>query len=104
MFVRRFFCGFFMVICCFACGIYVDTFVLDLTKALITDTEARGISTPSRPLFLGFHKQRDNRNMVLEEIRSFRKQGDEVDNGEMYVGGHTEASDDRDEVEPVTDK
>src|SRR4051812_9203342 len=35
-----------------------------------------------------FHKQMDNRIKLLEEILSFRMQGVEFDNGDMYVDGH----------------
>src|SRR5262249_13975546 len=42
---------------------------------------------------LGFHKQMDNRIKLLEEILSFRMQGVEFDNGDMYVDGHKAASD-----------
>src|SRR5437667_339107 len=44
-----------------------------------------------------FHKQMDNRIKLLEEILSFRMQGVEFDNGDMYVDGHKAASDVRDE-------
>src|SRR2546423_4896397 len=47
---------------------------------------------------LGFHKQMDNRIKLLEEILSFRMQGVEFDNGDMYVDGHKAASDVRDEL------
>ncbi|ENH11855.1 replication-associated A domain protein, partial [Escherichia coli P0302308.12] len=40
---------------------------------------------------LGFHKQMDNRIKLLEEILSFRMQGVEFDNGDMYVDGHKAA-------------
>src|SRR5690242_14072300 len=40
-----------------------------------------------------FHKQMDNRIKLLEEILSFRMQGVEFDNGDMYVDGHKAASD-----------
>src|SRR2546430_14798757 len=53
---------------------------------------------------LGFHKQMDNRIKLLGEILSFRMQGVEFDNGEMYVGGHKAASDVRDEFVSVTEK
>src|SRR5207249_12212163 len=43
------------------------------------------------PIF-GFHKQMDNRIKLLEEILSFRMQGVEFDNGDMYVDGHKAAS------------
>src|SRR5205807_1183473 len=47
---------------------------------------------------LGFHKQMDNRLKLLEEILSFRMQGVEFDNGDLYVDGHNAASDVRDEL------
>src|SRR5207247_3452383 len=52
----------------------------------------------------GFHKQMDNRIKLLEEILSFRMQGVEFDNGDMYVDGHKAASDVRDEFVSVTEK
>src|SRR5207248_9742256 len=51
-----------------------------------------------------FHKQMDNRIKLLEEILSFRMQGVEFDNGDMYVDGHKAASDVRDEFVSVTEK
>src|SRR5437660_2926394 len=42
----------------------------------------------SQSPMLGFHKQMDNRIKLLEEILSFRMQGVEFDNGDMYVDGH----------------
>src|SRR5436853_581390 len=53
---------------------------------------------------LGFHKQMDNCIKLLEEILSFRMQGVEFDNGDMYVDGHKAASDVRDEFVSVTEK
>src|SRR5688572_23457817 len=53
---------------------------------------------------LGFHKQMDNRIKLLDEILSFRMQGVEFDNGDMYVDGHKAASDVRDEFVSVTEK
>src|SRR5436853_372219 len=53
--------------------------------------EACGISTLSQSPMLGFHKQMDNRIKLLEEILSFRMQGVEFDNGDMYVDGHKAA-------------
>src|SRR3712207_339899 len=58
----------------------------------------------SRNAMLGFHKQMDNRIKLLEEILSFRMQGVEFDNGDMYVDGHKAASDVRDEFVSVTEK
>src|SRR5690625_6804044 len=46
---------------------------------------------------LCFHQQMDNLIKLLEEILSFRMQGVEFDNGDMYVDGHKAASDVRDE-------
>src|SRR5205823_9565301 len=66
--------------------------------------EACGISTLSQSPMLGFHKQMDNRIKLLEEILSFRMQGVEFDNGDMYVDGHKAASDVRDEFVSVTEK
>src|SRR5207249_6584391 len=65
---------------------------------------ACGISTLSQSPMLGFHKQMDNRIKLLEEILSFRMQGVEFDNGDMYVDGHKAASDVRDEFVSVTEK
>src|SRR5437762_13939108 len=69
-----------------------------------SDLEACGISTLSQSPMLGFHKQMDNRIKLLEEILSFRMQGVEFDNGDMYVDGHKAASDVRDEFVSVTEK
>src|SRR5205807_9545976 len=56
-------------------------------SALKPAIEACGISTLSQSPMLGFHKQMDNRIKLLEEILSFRMQGVEFDNGDMYVDG-----------------
>src|SRR5436190_15897158 len=76
----------------------------DLIEALKPAIEACGISTLSQSPMLGFHKQMDNRIKLLEEILSFRMQGVEFDNGDMYVDGHKAASDVRDEFVSVTEK
>src|SRR5205823_14944397 len=65
--------------------------------------DALPISLSQSPM-LGFHKQMDNRIKLLEEILSFRMQGVEFDNGDMYVDGHKAASDVRDEFVSVTEK
>src|SRR5256714_10074372 len=70
-------------------------------EALKPAIEACGISTLSQSPMLGFHKQMDNRIKLLEEILSFRMQGVEFDNGDMYVDGHKAASDVRDEFVSV---
>src|SRR5437763_1539024 len=62
------------------------------------------IFTLSQSPMLVFHKQMDNRIKLLEEILSFRMQGVEFDNGDMYVDGHKAASDVRDEFVSVTEK
>src|SRR5207248_11606653 len=72
-------------------------------EALKPAIEACGISTLSQSPMLGFHKQMDNRIKLLEEILSFRMQGVEFDNGDMYVDGHKAASDVRDEFVSVTE-
>src|SRR6266508_739311 len=64
---------------------------------------ARSCTLPLSPM-LGFHQQMDNRLKLLEEILSFRMQGVEFDNGDMYVDGHKAASDVRDEFVSVTEK
>src|SRR5205823_10421993 len=69
---------------------------LERIEALKPAIEACGISTLSQSPMLGFHKQMDNRIKLLEEILSFRMQGVEFDNGDMYVDGHKAASDVRD--------
>src|SRR5699024_11795113 len=77
----------------------VSAFLLNRSSdlALKPAIEACGISTLSQSPMLGFHKQMDNRIKLLEEILSFRMQGVEFDNGDMYVDGHKAASDVRDE-------
>src|SRR5665809_111437 len=81
-----------------------DYFDFDRIEALKHAIEACGISTLSQSPMLGFHKQMDNRIKLLEEILSFRMQGVEFDNGDMYVDGHKAASDVRDEFVSVTEK
>src|SRR5262249_61388188 len=68
-------------------------FDFERIEALKPAIEACGISTLSQSPMLGFHKQMDNRIKLLEEILSFRMQGVEFDNGDMYVDGHKAASD-----------
>src|SRR5258708_10490215 len=55
-----------------------------------------GLGIPAEPLFRSIK--------LLEEILSFRMQGVEFDNGDMYVDGHKAASDVRDEFVSVTEK
>src|SRR4051812_49669329 len=81
----------------------VSAFLLNRSSDLPA-IEACGISTLCQSPMLGFHKQMDNRIKLLEEILSFRMQGVEFDNGDMYVDGHKAASDVRDEFVSVTEK
>src|SRR5258706_13912780 len=81
-----------------------DYFDFERIEALKPDIDDCGISTISQSPMLGFHKQMDNRSKLLEEILSFRMQGVEVDNGDMYVDGHKAAYDVRDEFVSVTEK
>src|SRR5207244_314527 len=69
-----------------------DYFIFERIESLKPAIEACGISTLSQSPMLGFHKQMDNRIKLLEEILSFRMQGVEFDNGDMYVDGHKAAS------------
>src|SRR5205807_10323583 len=85
-------------------GRYVGYFDVYSIEALKHAIEACGISTLSQCPMFGFHKQMDNRIKLLEEILSFRMQGVEVDNGDMYVDGHKAASDVREELVSVTEK
>src|SRR2546428_550677 len=96
--------GFFMVRSYYPSECHADYFDFERIEALKPAIEACGISTLSQSLMLGFHKQMDNRIKLLEEILSFRMQGVEFDNGDMYVDGHKAASDVRDEFVSVTEK
>src|SRR5437762_4320408 len=96
--------GFFMVRSYYPSECHADYFDFERIEALKPAIEACGISTLSQSPMLGFHKQMDNRIKLLEEIPSFRMQGVEFDNGDMYVDGHKAASDVRDEFVSVTEK
>src|SRR4051794_1015893 len=72
-----------------------------INASLNAATSTRAVS--SNPNFVTRH-QMDNRIKLLEEILSFRMQGVEFDNGDMYVDGHKAASDVRDEFVSVTEK
>src|SRR5438552_1309567 len=96
--------GFFMVRSYYPSECHADYFDFERIEALKPAIEACGISTLSQSPMLGFHKQMDNRIKLLEEILSFRMQGVEFDNGDMYVDGHKAASDLRDEFVSVTEK
>src|SRR5205809_6646727 len=96
--------GFFMVRSYYPSECHADYFDFERIEALKPAIEACGISTLSQSPMLGFHKQMDNRIKLLEEILSFRMQGVDFANGDMYVDGHTAASDVRDEFVSVTEK
>src|SRR5436305_1267211 len=83
--------GFFMVRSYYPSECHADYFDFERIEALKPAIEACGISTLSQSPMLGFHKQMDNRIKLLEEILSFRMQGVEFDNGDMYVDGHKAA-------------
>src|SRR5438128_857623 len=89
--------GFFMVRSYYPSECHADYFDFERIEALKPAIEACGISTLFQSPMLGFRKQMDNRIKLLEEILSFRMQGVEFDNGDMYVDGHKAASDVRDE-------
>src|SRR5690625_5701942 len=77
--------GFFMVRSYYPSECHADYFDFERIEALKPAIEACGISTLSQSPMLGFHYQMDNRIKILEEILSFRMQGDEFVNGDMYV-------------------
>src|SRR5947207_1457585 len=80
--------GFFMVRSYYPSECHADYFDFERIEALKPAIEACGISTLSQSPMLGFLKQMDNRIKLLEEILSFRMQGVEFDNGDMYVDGY----------------
>src|SRR5690625_7385239 len=90
--------GFFMVRSYYPSECHADYFDFERIEALKPASEACGISTLSQSPMLGFHKLMDNRIKLLEEILSFRMQGVEFDNCDMYVDVHKAASDVSDEV------
>src|SRR5699024_10998423 len=96
--------GFFMVRSYYPSECHADYFDFERIEALKPAIEACGISTLSQSPMLGFHKQMDNRIKLLGEILSFRMQGVELEDGDMYVGGHKAASDVRDAFVSVTER
>src|SRR5690625_3605622 len=84
--------GFFMVRSYYPSECHADYFDFERIEALKPAIEACGISTLSYCPMLGFHKPMDNRIKLLEEILSFRVQGVECDNGDLYVDGHQAGS------------
>src|SRR2546429_313709 len=96
--------GFFMVRSYYPSECHADYFDFEPNEAPKPDIEACGISNLTQSPILGFHKQMDNHIQLLGEVLSFRMQGVEFDNGDMYVDGHKGASCVRDEVVSVTEK
>src|SRR2546429_9796199 len=96
--------GFFMVRSYYPSECHADYFDFERIEALKPAIEACGISTLSQSPMLGFHKQMDNRIKLLAEILSFRMHGVAFDTGDMYVDGHTAASDVRAEFVSVPQK
>src|SRR2546430_13231357 len=80
--------GFFMVRSYYPSECHADYFDFERIEALKPAIEACGISTLSQSPMFGFHQQMDNCIKLLEEILSFRMQGAEFDNGDMYVDAH----------------
>src|SRR5256886_12163048 len=85
--------GFFMVRSYYPSECHADYFDFERIEALKPAIDACGIATLAQSPMLGFHKQMENRIKLLEEILSFRMQGVEFDNGDMYVDGHKASSD-----------
>src|SRR5690606_36780584 len=96
--------GFFMARSYYPSKCHADYFDFERIEALKPATEPCGISTLSQSPMLGFYKQMDNRIKLLEEILSFRMQGVEFVNGDMYVDRPKAASDVRDEFVSVTER
>src|SRR5262245_66164404 len=95
--------GFFMVRSYYPSECHADYFDFERIEALKPAIEACGISTLSQSPMRGFHKQRDNRIKLLEEILSCRMQGGEFDKGDSEVDVHKAAADGRDDVGSVAD-
>src|SRR5690554_7868906 len=96
--------GFFMVRSYYPSECHADYFDFERIEALKPAIEACGISTLSQSPMLGFHKQMDNRIKLLEVVLSFRMQGVEFDNGDMYVDGDKASSVVRVEFVAVAEK
>src|SRR3989442_13577022 len=96
--------GFFVVRSYSPSECHADYFDFERIEALKPAIEACGISTLSQSPMLGFHKQMDNPIKLLEEILSFRMQGVEFGNGDMYVHGAKAPSAVLDGLVSVTDQ
>src|SRR5690625_3010238 len=96
--------GFFMVRSYYPSECHADYFDFERIESLKPAIEACGISTLSQSPMLGFHSQMDKRTQLLDKISSFRMQGVEFDNGDMYVYRNKAACDVRHEFVSVTEK
>src|SRR5262249_59694216 len=96
--------GFFMVRSYYPSECHADYFDFERIEAFKPAIEACGISTLSQSPIVGFHKQMENRIKLLVEILSFRIQGVQFNNGDMYVDGPKAAYDVRGRVISVTAK
>src|SRR5713101_8865752 len=96
--------GFFMVRSYYPSECHADYFDFERIEALKPAIAACGISTLSQSPMLGFHKQMDKCIKLLDEILSFRMQGGEFDNGDMYVDGHKDESEVREEIVYIREK
>src|SRR2546429_8981497 len=85
--------GFFMVRSYYPSECHAEYLDFERIEALKPAIEACGISTLSQSPMLGFNKQMDNSIKLLEEILSFRMQGVEFDNGDIFFKGHKAPSD-----------
>src|SRR5690625_2747887 len=96
--------GVFIVRSYYPSECHADYFDFERIEALKPAIAACGFSILSQSPICGFLVPMDRRIKLLEEILSFRMQGVEFDNGDMYVDGHKAASDVRDEFVSVTEK
>src|SRR5258708_36601404 len=85
--------GFFMVRSYYPSECHADYFDFERIEALKPAIEACGISTLSQSPMIGFHKQMENRIKLLKKILSFRLQGVEFDNVDLYFDGPKALSD-----------
>src|SRR5205809_661888 len=85
--------GFFMVRSYYPSECHADYFDFERIEALNLAIEACGICILSQSPLLGFHTEMDIGINLLDKILSFRMQGVEFDNVDMYVDGHKAASD-----------
>src|SRR5260370_527462 len=96
--------GFFMVRSYYPSECHADYFDFERIEALKPSIKAFGFCPLYQSPMVGIQEEEDNRIQLLEEILSFRMQGVEFDNGDMYVDGHKAASDVRDGFVSVTEK